>query len=108
MKKSLILLACTLMFFSFLFGCKKQEQPSGGTPSVVTGSVVYFCGDDGVIKYFSSSQDGIKEINLSKDEEYTLKFNPIFRGSQDVVYKGDVAEFTFNEENLEQMLQKHY
>ena len=95
MKKILLLiLSLTLLFC--LFGCDNEEPPAGGGESKITGSIAYFYGnEETTIETFNSEDTQSKEIELSKENSYTIGLRPSFIGSKSAEYEGDCATFSF-------------
>ncbi len=99
-KLLLIILSITLLFC--LFGCDNEEAPAGGGKSKITGSIAYFYGnEETAIKTFNSEDTQAKEIELSKENTYTIGLRPSFRGSKEAVYEGDCAMFSFADDCCE-------
>ncbi len=96
MKKAFLMILF-LTFLIYLAGCDNTEQASGSGDSKITGSLLYFYGDEeSAIEVFSSSSSDTKEIALSNGKTYKIELRPSFRGSKQVVYIGDCAEFSFD------------
>ncbi len=94
--KKIILLILSLALLFCLFGCDNEEAPSGGGDSKITGSIAYFYGnEETAIKTFNSEDTQPKEIELSKDNSYTVGLRPSFTGSKSAEYEGDCAIFSF-------------
>ena len=97
MKKILLMLLSLALVFSAV-GCDNGEEPAGGTDSKVTGSIVYFFGEeDSAIKTFNSENTQPKQIELSRGVTYTIGLRPSFKGSKSAFYQGDCASFSFGD-----------
>ena len=95
--KRAFLMILFLTFLISLFGCDNTEEALGAGDSKITGSLLYFYGDEeSAIEVFSSSSSDTKEITLSKGKTYKIELRPSFRGSKQAVYIGDLAEFSFD------------
>lgn len=79
---------------------KNQVDLVGGGLSEITGSIVYFYGDDETaMDVFYSSSDETKKITLSRDKTYKIGLRPSFQGSRVAIFTGDCAEFTYDDGN---------
>ena len=97
MKKTLLIIL-SLALLLCLFGCDNDETPAGGGDSKITGSIAYFYGNkETAIKVFNSEDTQAKEIELSKEESYTIGLRPSFIGSKSAEYEGDCATFSFED-----------
>lgn len=96
MRRVLLTLISIVFLFSLL-GCEQEEVPVGGGPSEITGSIVYVCDDGASLGSFWSESTEEKELTLTRGDTYRFALAPSFRGSKEAVYRGDCAEFTFDE-----------
>ncbi len=79
-----------------MFGCNNIELPAGGGNSEITGSIAYFYGEEETaIESFYSEDRESKQIELSRENTYTIGLRPSFKGSKQAVYTGDCATFSF-------------
>lgn len=79
---------------------KNKVDLVGGGLSKITGSIVYFYGDEETaIDVFHSASDDMKKITLSRDKTYKIGLRPSHKGSRDAVFTGDCAEFTYDDGN---------
>ena len=97
MKKTLLFLLLLIVSFC-MFGCNNGEPPVGDDNSEITGSIAYFYGEEETaIESFCSEDKESKQIELSKNNTYTIVLRPSFKGSKQAVYTGDCAEFSFSD-----------
>jgi len=96
MKKVLYFVIALVALLGCLVGCDNDNLPSGSGNSEITGSIAYFYGEEETaIESFYSEDKELKQIELSKENTYTIGLRPSFRGSKQAVYNGDCATFSF-------------
>ena len=84
------------MLLGCLLGCDNDNSLSGSVNSEITGSIAYFYGEEeNAIESFYSEDKQSKQIELSKENTYTIGLRPSFRGSKEALYNGDCATFSF-------------
>ena len=95
MKKILYLAIIVVTILGYLVGCDNNNPLSGSENSKITGSIAYFYGEEeAAIESFYSEDKESKQIELSKENTYTIGLRPSFRGSKQAVYNGDCATFS--------------
>ena len=94
MKKA-FLFSIVLIFLLCFSSCDELVPSFGGGNSEITGSIVYFYGkEETAIESFYSEDKESKQIELSKENTYTIGLRPSFRGSKQAIYNGDCATFS--------------
>ena len=94
MKKILYLAIIVVTILGCLVGCDNDNLHSGSGNSKITGSIAYFYGEEAAIESFYSEDKELKQIELSKENTYTIGLRPSFIGSKQAVYNGDCATFS--------------